>query len=210
VVAAALLGGEEQSKSQYAEAAAAGDPLAVAGLFADSYRIGDADTVVDLLHPEFASRALAEDEVGFLSAWVEFEGALYGRTEPGASTCVAGSEDWYFCSYTDPAGSVLAKVGRAETAWAAQIVDGQVRRLDIAGDLFDGSAITNYLMTDFERLLGTFAAEADPAGSADACDALTAVQTGEFNTIGAGTVYNKACGEFLAGFVDDYAASLGN
>lgn len=210
VVAAVFLTGGEESKSQYADAAAGGDPQAVAGLFADSFRIGDVDTIVEYLHPEFNTREFAEDDIGLLSAWVEFEGALYGRDEPGPSTCQGPDDGWYFCTYVSSPDGVLASVGYFETTWSAQIVDGLIRRMDVAGELSFAGLMTNYVINDFEKPLGEYALAADPDGSASACDVLAAVQAGDVQTRGVGTVHDQACGEFLAGFVDDYAASLGS
>jgi hypothetical protein len=210
VLASVFLTGGEESNSQYAEAAAGGDPQAIAGLFSDSFRIGDVDTIIEYLHPEFNTRELADDEVGLLSAWVEFEGALYERNEPGPSTCQGPFDDgWYHCTYVSAPGGILASVGYPETSWSAQIVDGLIRRMDIAGELPEETLLmTNYVINDFEKPLGEYALEADPDGSAAACDVLAAVQDGKLQTRGIGTVYNQACGAFLADFVDDYAASL--
>lgn len=210
VVASVLLIGGDESKSLYAEAAAGGDPQAVAGLFADSFRIGDVDTIVDYLHPDFSTRRPTNDQVAFVSSWVEFEGALYGREEAGPSVCESADNGWVFCTYVDPPGSVLASVGRAETTWAAQILDGQIRRMDLPGDLVELVTTVNYIMEDFETPLGSFARAEDPDGSGTACDVVGSLPNTVVLNAGLGTVYDKTCGAFLAGFVDDYAASLGS
>ena len=205
-------GGDEESSSQYADAAAGGDPMAIAGLFSDSFRTGDVDTVVAYLHPDFQPPGIPEDEVGILSAWIEFEGALYGRDNPGSSTCQGPINDgWYFCTYIEPEGSALASVGRSEVTWGSQIVDGLVRALVAPGDILGDSTITNGIHDFFEWPLGEFAKTADSEGSAAACDVLAVVQAqANLYTMGTGVVYNQECGEFLAGFVDEYSASLGD
>jgi len=210
VLAAVFMTGGDESRSQYAEAAAGGDPQAVAGLFSDSFRVGDVDTVVAYLHPDFETRELADDEIGLLSSWIEFEGALYGRDEPGPSTCQGPvSDSWYHCTYVSAPDGVLASVGYPETSWSAQIIDGLIRRMDIAGELPPETLLmTNYVINDLEKPLGEYALAADPDGSAAACDVVAAIQAGELQTRGVGTVHNRECGEFLAGFVDEYAASL--
>lgn len=190
--------------SQYEEAAETGDPRAVLGIFAESYRVGDVETALEYADSEIVivpnvagmeesplrNRVSNFDE---LSGRIAFEGELYQRAEPGASECFGPNEnDFVWCTFTESDDSPLAAIGVTEVTWSARIEEGRIVTLHTPGVLQDDMDLQK-IEVIFEGPLRDYVAFEDPEGSATEC------RVGESD---------GQCGSFLAGYVDDYLAWL--
>jgi len=206
VVGVVALSSDQDPVSQYAEAAAGGEPAAIFGLFVESYRTGDVEEALTYVDADLSISALVGDLTTWMGGLIEFQGALYGRDEPGPSVCEGPNESgWVSCTFTEAADGVLAVAGFPETTWRGKVADGRMVMYQLPGRA-EGDVTIAYV-EDFEKALGEYAAEIDPEGMAAQCDLADALQTGEAMNLP--VLFNQQCGAFLAGFLDDYRATLG-
>jgi len=207
VIAGVLLSSDEEPVSQYADAAAGGEPAAIFGLFVDSYRTGDMEGALPYVDADISSPFLG-DAITWMPGLIEFQGALYGRNEPGPSVCEGPDESgWVSCTFTEAADGILAAAGFPETTWRGKLADGRIVTFVLPGRA-EGDVILSHTADAVERPLGEYAAEVDPEGMAAQCDIARSLETGELVTFQP-VVYNQQCGAFIAGFLDDYLATLG-
>ena len=206
VVGVVALSGDQDPVSQYADAAAAGESDAIFGLFLESYRTGDVEGALPYVDADLSVHfSDVSDAITWMPGVIEFEGALYGRDEPGLSVCEGPDESgWLSCTFTEDPDGLLAAAGFPELTYRSKVADGGLvtfqwpeRVEPDARGAFDS----------VERLLAEYAAEIDPEGMAAQCDVARGLQTGEL-TSGFPVVHNQQCGAFLAGFVNDYQATL--
>jgi len=169
-------------------------------LFVESYRTGDVEGALPYVDADISIPFLVGDLTTWMPGLIEFQGALYGRDEPGPSVCEGPDESgWVSCTFTEAADGVLAAAGFPETTWQGKVADGRIVAFHFSGT--ESTALNS-----FEIPLGKYAAEIDPEGMAAQCDIARALQTGELTS--PPVVYNQQCGAFLAGFLDDYQASV--
>jgi len=207
VIAVVLVSGNQEPASPYADAAAGGEPAAILGLFVESYRTGDVEGALPYVDPDLSvGFTNLGDAITWMPGLIEFQDALYERDEPGPSVCEGPAESgWVSCTFTEAADGVWAAAGFPETTYRAKLADGR-----IVVWLWPGSAEGELLwgaFDDVERPLGLYAAEVDPEGMAAQCDVARGLEAGELVS-GFPLVLNQQCGAFLAGFLDDYQATL--
>jgi len=208
VIGVVALSGDQDPVSQYADAAAAGQPDAIFGLFMESYRTGDVEGALPYVDADlFVTFSGVSDAITWMPGVIEFEGALHGRDEPGPSVCEGPDESgWLTCTFTEDPDGLLAAAGFPELTYRSKVADGRLVTFEWP-ERVEPDATVAGVFDWVERLLGEYAAEIDPEGMATQCDVARGLQTGEL-TSGFPVVHNQQCGAFLAGFVDDYRATL--
>jgi hypothetical protein len=208
-LAVVLLASDEERASQYADAAAEGNPDAIFGLFVERYRTGDVEGALLYLDADLeVPFTNLGDPMTWMAGLIEYQAALYGRDEPGPSVCEGTSESgWVSCTFTEATGSALAAVGLSEPTYRGKVADGRVVEYELAKSRVEGLSTTAGTTDFFERPLGEYAAKIDPEGMAAQCDVARGLEAGEL-TSGFPLVKNQQCGAFIAGFLDDYLATL--
>jgi len=209
VIGVVALSSDQDPVSQYTDAAAAGQPDAIFGLFMESYRTGDVEGALPYVDADLSvTFSDVSDAITWMPGVIEFEGALYGRDEPGPSVCEGPDESgWLSCTFTGDPDGLLAAAGFPELTYRSKVADGRLVAFEWP-ERVEPDATVSGSFDSVERLLGEYAAEIDPEGMAAQCDVARGLQTGEL-TSGFPVVFNQQCGAFLAGFVNDYQATLG-
>ncbi|MBT8164898.1 MAG: hypothetical protein KJO97_05040 [Acidimicrobiia bacterium] len=209
VIGVVALSSGQKRVSQYADAAAAGEPDAIFGLFVESYRTGDVAGALPYVDADLSVLFTnLSDATTWMPGLIEFQGALYGRDEPGPSVCEGPDESgWVSCTFTEPADGILAAAGFPETTYRGKLADGRIVTYQFPGRA-EGDVTISGITDSVEIPLGEYAAGIDPEGMAAQCDVARGLQAGEL-TSGFPLVKNQQCGAFIAGFLDDYLATLG-
>ena len=209
VIAVVLVSSDQEPASPYADAAAGGEPDAIFGLFVESYRTGDVEGALPYVDPDLSVLFTGiGDPLTWMPGLIEFQGALYGRDEPGPSVCEGPNESgWVSCTFTEAADGALTAVGFAETTYRGKLADGRIVTYEFPARV-EGDVTISGVSDAFEIPLGEYAAAIDPEGMAAQCDVARGLQTGEL-TSGFPVVFNQQCGAFIAGFLDEDLATLG-